>query len=248
MPLYFVYTATRAAADSSAADAIALGWRLQRFAEALHVDVELALNHWVTSIPALAIVCCYFYATLHFIVTPAVLAWMHRRHRERYAQARWTLVLTTLISLAGFFAFPTAPPRLLDGAGYVDTMARFAAWGWWSSSSSAAPGPVAGLANPYAALPSLHCAWALWCGFLLVRHARPWPVRVLGALYPLASAFVVTGTANHYLVDVLAGWAVLGFAAFVTAEVARYRCALAGAEAPAGADVARPARAGLPTT
>jgi hypothetical protein len=227
LSVYFAYTATRGVADSAAAgDAVALGWDLQRFSEAVHIDIELGLNRWLLGVPVLAVVGCYYYATLHFIVTPAVLFWMHRRHPEHYIQARWTIVFTTLIALAGFFAFPTAPPRLLDNSGYIDVMAHFAGWGWWSSTSSAAPDGLDSLANQYAALPSLHCAWSLWCGFLLVRHARRRVVRVLGMLYPAATTFVVIGTANHYLIDAFAGWAVLGFAALVAAVVVRRRTRL----------------------
>jgi hypothetical protein len=232
LPTYFVYTATRGVADSSGADAVAFGWDLQRFSEAVHIDVELGLNHWLQGVPALAVICCYYYATLHFIVTPAVLFWTHRRHPRHYVQARWTIVLTTLISLAGFFLFPTAPPRLLAGSGYLDTMARFDGWGWWSSTSSAAPDGLGSLGNQYAALPSLHCAWALWCGFLLVRYARKPAVRVFGALYPAATVFVVMGTANHYLVDAFAGWAVLGAASLTVAVLMRRR-ARRGPAAPA---------------
>jgi hypothetical protein len=100
-------------------------------------------------------------------------------------------------------------------------MARFAAWGWWNGDSSAAPIAFARFANPYAAVPSLHCAWALWCGVLVGRHATRSVVRVLGALYPLATTFVVTATANHYLVDAFAGWAVLGVAAGLGAFLLR---------------------------
>jgi hypothetical protein len=213
VPLYYLYTATRGL--------VAFGWSVQRFSEAVHLDVELGLNRWLSDVPVLALACCYYYATLHFIVTPAVLFWVRQCHPARYRLARWTLVLTTAISLAGFFAFPTAPPRLLDGSGYVDTMAAFAAWGWWSDSSSAAPAGLEVLANQYAALPSVHCAWALWCGVLLMCHARRRCVRVLGALYPAATTFVVAATANHYLVDAFAGWAVLACAACVAAVATR---------------------------
>lgn len=211
--VYYAYTAVRGVADSSVASAVAFGWNLQRFSEAAHIDVEMALNRWLLGVPVLAVASCYYYATAHFVVTPTVLFWMHRRHPEHYVQARWTLACTTLVGLAGFFLVPTAPPRLLEGAGYVDTMAHFSAWGWWSGSASAAPAGLERLANQYAAFPSLHCAWALLCGVLVSRHARRPVARALGMLYPLATVFVVTATANHYLVDVVAGWAALGVGA-----------------------------------
>jgi hypothetical protein len=230
--MYYLYTATRGVADGSEVDAVAVGWDLQRFSEAVHIDVELGLNRWLQNVPVLAVISCYYYATLHFIVTPAVLIWTYRRHPGSYVQARWTIAFTTLICLAGFFLVPTAPPRLLPGSGYIDTMSHFAGWGWWSATSSAAPDGLDSLANQYAALPSLHCAWALWCGFLLVRNARTPVVRILGALYPAATVFVVTATANHYLVDAFAGWAVLGVAALLSLALVRRRARRAVAPTP----------------
>ncbi|KPM54984.1 hypothetical protein ACG83_16635 [Frankia sp. R43] len=208
--LYYVYTATRGAADASAADANRLGWDILHLQERLHINIELSLNSWLQSVPVLAVICCYYYATLHFVVTPSLLVWMYRRNPGRYVRARWTLVFTTLIALCGFFLFPTTPPRLLPGTSYVDTMSHFEGWGWWSGSASAAPDGLEGLANQYAAMPSLHCAWALWSGFLLARFARRPVVRVLGCLYPAATVFIVMATSNHYILDAVAGWAVLG--------------------------------------
>jgi hypothetical protein len=67
------------------------------------------------------------------------------------------------------------------------------------------------LANEYAAMPSLHVAWALWAGWLIIRHAKHSVFRVLGASYPVFTTFVVMATGNHYLLDVVAGAAVLAF-------------------------------------
>ena len=58
-------------------------------------------------------------------------------------------------------------------------------------------------------MPSLHCAWAVWCGLVLVLLAgRAW-IRVVGAVYPFTTFFVVMGSGNHYLLDVVAGVLVL---------------------------------------
>jgi hypothetical protein len=58
-------------------------------------------------------------------------------------------------------------------------------------------------------MPSLHIGWSLWCALALVTLAeRPW-VRVLGALYPVATFFVIIGTANHFVLDAVGGAATL---------------------------------------
>jgi PAP2 superfamily len=54
-------------------------------------------------------------------------------------------------------------------------------------------------------MPSLHIGWALWCAAAIVTLARRRWVRILGALYPLATFFVIVGTANHYVLDAVAG-------------------------------------------
>ncbi|AEH10334.1 MULTISPECIES: phosphatase PAP2 family protein [Protofrankia] len=218
---YYTYTATRSVAGGSVHNALAVGWDIMRIQADLHLDIELGLNHWLQGVPALAVACCYYYATLHFIVTPAVLVWLYRKRARSYLAARWTIVCTTVISLTGFFLVPTAPPRLLPSAGFIDTMASFHNWGWWAGDSSAAPKGLAGITNQFAAMPSLHCAWALWCGWNIARLARHRVTRVLGVLYPGATIFVVMATANHYVLDVLGGWFALGLGAVAAAVVMR---------------------------
>lgn len=235
--LYYAYTATRGFADGSEAEAVRAGETLLRWQEALGLDIELGLNRWLHDVPALAVLCCYYYATLHFVVTPAVIVWLHIRHPRSYSRARWALVTTTVVCLIVFYVVPMAPPRLLPDAGFTDTMAYYHDWGWWSGNASAAPNGLDELANQYAAMPSLHCAWALWCGVLLARHARWRWVRVLGALYPAGTAFVVMATANHYLLDAVAGWLVLAFAAVAATALTRWttsRAASRAAAAPVG--------------
>jgi hypothetical protein len=61
-------------------------------------------------------------------------------------------------------------------------------------------------------MPSMHAGWALWCGFTLVLlSGRRW-LRVLGALYPVVTVLVILATANHYVLDVVAGCALVGAA------------------------------------
>jgi hypothetical protein len=178
----------------------------------LHLDPELALNQVVSGHVLLAVPAAYFYSTLHYLVTPLVLLWMYRRHREQYRLARTTLAIGTLLALAGFYLYPTAPPRLLAGAGLEDTLARVKAWGWWGGDGSV-PRGMGSLSNQFAAMPSLHVGWAVWSGVLVASFATHRLTRAIGAVYPVLTTLVVLGTGNHYLVDTVAGAAVIGIGA-----------------------------------
>jgi membrane-associated phospholipid phosphatase len=84
-------------------------------------------------------------------------------------------------------------------------------------------GALNAFANPYAAMPSLHAADALIVGFFLFRACRRRWSKALWAAWPVWVWFCVMATANHYLVDVVAGIAV-GFVALKTvAWLSTYR-------------------------
>ncbi|MEN3361430.1 MAG: hypothetical protein V7637_5412 [Mycobacteriales bacterium] len=201
--LYEIYNLIQASLTGSTARAQRDGQDLLNLERVLHLDPEHVLNQSFGHVTALAVPACYFYATLHFIITPAVLIWAYRARPVAYRQLRSVLAVMTLLGLVGFWWFPTAPPRLLDGAGFSDTLARFSDWGWWGS--DAVPSGADRLVNHYAAMPSLHVAWATWSTATVCTLTGSWIARAIAASYPLLTAMVVMGTGNHYLFDVLAG-------------------------------------------
>jgi hypothetical protein len=180
-------------------------------------DVSLAPEQWLNKLfsahIALGLPADYMYATLHYLVTPAVLIWMWRRHQSAYPFTRTILMIATIIGLIGFSMLPTAPPRLLPG--FIDTMAKFSHYGWWSNAASA-PRGLGADTNQYAAFPSLHVGWALWCGWQMFRYGQHRLTKVLGVLYPVLLGLDVMATANHYFFDVVAGIAVVLIAAGLT--------------------------------
>lgn len=141
-----------------------------------------------------------YYGTAHFVVTAGALIWLFRRQPWRYALWRNTLAWTTALALIGFALYPLMPPRLLPASySYVDTLREIG--GLWSFDS----GAMAEISNQYAAMPSLHCGWALWVSFVLWPVARaPW-AKLLVALYPLITVFCIVVTANHYYLDAVGG-------------------------------------------
>ncbi|WP_370112336.1 phosphatase PAP2 family protein [Streptacidiphilus sp. MAP12-33] len=203
--VYFTYDGSRLLVRGGIERAQRDALRLLDVEQWLHLDPERRLNADFTSHSWLGIPADFAYASLHYAVTPAVLIWLWRHHRAVYRRARTWLALTTVLALVGFVLFPAAPPRLLpSGFGFTDTMAQHAGIGWWGGSASVPTG-LASMTNEFAAMPSLHVGWALWCGLMLLTHARDRTVRTLGVLYPVIISMVVMGTANHYLFDALAG-------------------------------------------
>ena len=195
---YELYSLVRNAVPDQEATALRRAAHLLSFERSLHLDPEGALNSLVAHNQVLAYACNYYYATLHFVVTIAVMVWLYRRHPLRYRALRTVVMATTLLGLVGFWLFALAPPRML-GHGFVDTIVMFHTWGSWGSSG------VDSASNQFAAMPSLHIGWALWCATVLVRLARHRWVRVLAVLYPVATLFVILATANHFLLDAVGG-------------------------------------------
>jgi membrane-associated phospholipid phosphatase len=99
--------------------------------------------------------------------------------------------------------------------GFSDTVASTGAVGEWHS------GVLASAANQLAAMPSLHMAWAAWCGLVIWRLSeRPW-ARALALLYPCVTCLAVLATGNHFLLDIFAGLATAALAVALVGPLAR---------------------------
>ncbi|GAA2090213.1 phosphatase PAP2 family protein [Streptomyces albiaxialis] len=220
--VYALYSAGRLLARGDETTAVSHGLALLRLERRLGIDAETPLNRAFVDHSWLGVPADFAYASLHFLVTPLVLAWLFRRHAAHYRFLRTWLTVSTLIGLVGFTLLPTCPPRLLDvGHGFTDTMALYSDYGWWGTEASA-PRGLGGLTNQFAAMPSLHVGWALWCGAALWRLGpRAAWCRALAVAYPLATCLTVLGTANHYLLDAVAGAAVMGLGLLLTGPLLR---------------------------
>ncbi|WP_087928305.1 bifunctional glycosyltransferase 87/phosphatase PAP2 family protein [Streptomyces albireticuli] len=205
---YWVYSFIRAGAPDERSLAESHGRQILAAEEFLRLDVEHAVNHFVAGVGWLTDGMNYYYGTFHFLVPLSLLGYLYVRRPGTYRWARTALSLATLLALAGFWAYPLAPPRLMPGLGYVDTA------NGPQDLDNPDFGALTELSNQYAAMPSLHIGWSLWCGVVIAAVAsRPW-LRWLGMLYPLLTFSVVVGTANHYVLDAAGGALVVlsGFA------------------------------------
>lgn len=181
--------------------ALAHGRDILSLEQSLHIAPELALNRWLVAHEAFGTILSYYYDNAHFIVTFGLLGWLWWKRADIYRPLRNALVAINLVGLVVFWRYPVAPPRLLVSNGFTDVVASSHTVGSWHTGSLAAD------ANQFAAMPSLHIAWAVWCTFVLWRlSSRAW-VRALAAAYPCLTAFAVLATGNHYLLDLIGGLA-----------------------------------------
>lgn len=210
---YCAYSFVRNLVPTTHLEALRLGGRLLDFERFLHVDPELSLNHLFVHEHWLGVTANYYYSTLHFVLTPAVLAWLYLRRQDRYVFYRRLIFATTVLALVGFYLMPLAPPRMLPG--FVDTVLAWHTHGLYASGAS----PVGSVSNQYAAMPSLHTGWALWCAIAVADNVRRRWVKILAFCYPLATILVIMGTANHYLLDAAGGAVTLGCGFLVARSV-----------------------------
>ena len=99
--------------------------------------------------------------------------------------------------------------------GFVDTLEHYGSL--WSFDS----GSMQKISNQYAAMPSLHFAWSLWCALLLIPVLRRNWTKVLAGLYPAFTLFAVVVTANHYIIDAAAGAVCLGLGYVIAGVITR---------------------------
>jgi hypothetical protein len=202
---YWTYSMVRNAVPEQKAQALRNADWIWRAEHSLGIAVEQSVNHAVNAVSWLIVGMNYYYATLHFIITLGVLVWLFRRHPGRYAATRLALFATTAAALAGYYLYPLAPPRLMNGGHFIDTVAVHQTWG------SMASGNLKNMSNQYAAMPSMHIGWSLWCGLTIFALSTvPW-VRVLGLCYPAATLVVIVATANHFWLDAVGGMLCLAF-------------------------------------
>lgn len=196
---YWSYTLVRNSvpdqADTAARNAEQiLGWQ-----RAIGIDIELAINQALDRVTWLIVGLNYYYAIAHFAVTIAVLAWLFRRFPWHYRRARTVFLVTNACALVFFYLYPLAPPRLLPDHGYVDTVITHGTWGSFAS------GDIASVSNQYAAMPSMHVAWSLFCAIIVFALARRWWVRALGVAHAALTVLVIIATGNHFVLDAVGG-------------------------------------------
>ncbi len=214
---YYAYRLTRGYIDNPQGAAVAFenARHLIRIEDSLGLFVEPSLHEFFRDVDPLNWFANMLYMNAQTTVVLTALFWMYWVHNERFYFVRNMFVVSFVIALVGYMVFPTAPPRFFGEYGFEDTVSNFA--GVEPKDS------VNALFNPYAAVPSMHCAFALMIGIPLMRLSRHRVTRVLWAVYPAVMMWCVVVTANHWWLDAALGAATAAASAYAAAWLARAR-------------------------
>ena len=228
--LCWVYDATTNLAPLRLHLALAHAEGVLSLERTLHIDPELTLDRWLAGHRTLGLLVSDYYDNAHFIVTLGLLGWLWWRRADIYRPLRNSLVLVNLLAFVAFWRYPVAPPRMLGG--FTDVVASTHAFGSWHS------GTLASHANELAAMPSLHIAWAAWCGLAVWRMTERWWLRALAIGHTCLTAAAVIATGNHFVLDILGGLAIMAMSVLLVtvAEAQRERMRTRAGERTARAE------------
>ena len=202
------YETARGLADGSRSVAMAHGQQVIDFERSTHTLFEPGWQAFFIPATWLVDFANQVYMNSQFAVVLTFFLWVYFFRNESFNFIRNMFIVSMGLALIGYTLYPTAPPRLFPEEGFVDTINSF-------SDVNHDSALVKVFINPYAAVPSMHCAFALIIGisgFRLSRHAY---TKAFWAAWPLLVSWVVIVTGNHYWVDVVLGWMVAMVAALV---------------------------------
>lgn len=213
---YVAYEGARALASGDRYAAIANALDVLRAQQELGIAWEHQIQTWALNAPAFVMaIANWTYFNCHFIVSYGLLLFIYFRRNHAYYFVRNVILATSFAALIGYLLLPTAPPRMLAGLGFVDTLQQTAV----NHESDI----VAAFSNPYAAMPSLHTAYAVIigaAGILVFAHPL---LRAVWAAYPFLVLFSIITTANHWFLDAAVGSLLALLAMILAFAIARGR-------------------------
>jgi membrane-associated phospholipid phosphatase len=207
-----LYETVRGVAESNPAVAFSNARTIVDLEQSTGLFFEQGLQAWAMGQRALIDVANFMYVNSHFVMTTGALVWLYLRHNERFYFVRNMFMVGMGLALVGYVLMPTAPPRFFPELGFVDTIAYYV-------NVKHDSGLVTLFFNPYAAVPSMHVAFALMVAVPAMLVVRNRVAKVLWGAYPLLVTFVVLVTGNHWFLDAVAGALVAGTSALVAKHV-----------------------------
>jgi hypothetical protein len=213
---YYLYRIVRGAVDGQVTAAFENARHVVDVERSLGLFFEADLQDWALSNQWIVDGANWCYINSHFLITTTFLIWLYLARNESFYFVRNMFMVAMGLALALYIAYPTAPPRFLPEWGFADTVTD--AVGYSNANNANL------LYNPYAAVPSMHVAFALMIGIPAFKIVRTRAVKALWGMYPVLVTFVVLVTANHWWIDAALGVAVAAASAFAaTAAFGRAR-------------------------
>jgi hypothetical protein len=207
-----LYETVRGIAESNPAVAFSNARTIVDLEQSTGLFFEQGLQAWAMGQRVLIDMANFMYVNSHFVLTTGALVWLYLRHNDRFYFVRNMFMVAMALALVGYVLMPTAPPRFFPELGFVDTIAYYV-------NVKHDSGLVALFFNPYAAVPSMHVAFALMVSVPALLVVRNRVAKVLWSVYPLLVTFVVLVTGNHWFMDAVAGAFVAGMSALVAKHV-----------------------------
>src|SRR3954463_5820663 len=202
---YYAYRIVRGAVDGQVSVAYAHARSIVDVERSDGLFFEPGLQNWALNNHWIVDAANWSYINSHFLVTTTFLIWLYLARNESFYYVRNMFMVAMGLALVLYIAYPTAPPRFLPEWGFADTVTD--AVGQASANNANL------LYNPYAAVPSMHVAFALMIGIPAFKIVRHWALKALWAIYPVVVTFVVLVTANHWWIDAALGAAVAAVSA-----------------------------------
>jgi membrane-associated phospholipid phosphatase len=206
------YELVRGIADGQRAEAIAHGQQVIDFERSTHTFFEPSVQAFFMPVNWVIDIANQMYLNAQFSIALGFLVWLYLFRNESYYFVRNMFVVSMGLALIGYTLYPTAPPRMYPQYGFIDTITDFSGVNHDSSLAKV-------FINPYAAVPSMHCAFALMIGGTGAMVCRNRFAKAFWAAWPLLITWVVVVTANHYWVDAALGWMVAATSALVASRL-----------------------------
>jgi hypothetical protein len=202
--MYALYLSVRRAVydERGRSRALRNAERIAALERRLRIDVEPAVQQALVGRKRVIGALNASYMTLNVLVTVGALVRLHVQRHPEYHRMRGAALFATLAAQPAFLLFPAAPPRKLPG--FTDTVSEL-------SSIDLDGHLISKLYDPIAAMPSIHLAYAVVSAGAIRETASSSVTKVLACAYPPVVFATVVATANHYVLDALAG-SLLGLA------------------------------------
>ena len=156
----------------------------------------------------------------HFILPMGVavlLWWVSREQWVRYVRRLSILFFLAVIT---YVVLPVAPPWMIAKEGLIGPIKRITARGWTDMGLHTVSKLFergAAISNPVAAMPSLHAACALLVVVFFWSKMRIW-MKPIALVLPAAMAFCLVYFGEHYVADIIFGFAYVWLACVLSSR------------------------------